>query len=47
MMSVDFNDIEILNIRDSDNRCVISRISKNEAANLLQKADFSEKSGTL
>ena len=46
-MSVNLCDIAILNIKGSDCRCVISLISKNEAINLLQKADLTEKSGTL
>ena len=46
-MSVNLCDIAILNIKGSDYRCVISLISKNEAINLLQKADLTEKSGTL
>ena len=44
MMSVNLNDIAVLNIRSSD---YVSGISKNEAVNLLQKADLTEKSRTL
>ena len=44
---MNFSDITILNIKRSDYRCVFSLISKNEAINLMQKADFTEKSGTL
>ena len=40
-------DIAILNIKGSDYLCIISLISKNEAINLLQIADVTEKSGTL
>ena len=47
MMSMNLNDIAILNIKCSDYRCIISLISKNEAINLMQNADFTEKSGTL
>ena len=47
MMSVNLRDIAILNIKGSDYRCIISLINKNEAINLLQNADFTEKSGTL
>ena len=33
MMSVDFSDITIFNIKGSDHRCIISLISKNEGTN--------------
>ena len=35
MMYVNFSNIDILNIKDSDYCCIISLISKNEAINLL------------
>ena len=38
MMSVNLSDINILNIKDSDYRCIISLISENEAINLMQNA---------
>ena len=47
MMSMNLSDIPILNIEGSDYRCIISRISKNEAINLVQNTDLTEKSGTL
>ena len=47
MMSANLSDIAILNIKGSDYGCIISLISKNEAINLLQNADLTEKSGTL
>ena len=47
MMSMNLSDIAILNIRGVDYCCIISRISKGEAVNLLQKADLNEKGGTL
>ena len=47
MMSMNLSNIAILNIKGSDYRCVISGISKNEAINLIQNADLTEKSGTL
>ena len=47
MMSMNLNDIAILNIKDSDYSCNISLISKNEAINLIQNADLTKKSGTL
>ena len=47
MMSVNLSDIAILNAKGFDYRCIISLISKREAINLLENADFTEKSGTL
>ena len=47
MISMNLSDIFILNIKGSDYRCVIRLISKNEAVNLMQSADLTEKSGTL
>ena len=47
MMSINLSDIAILNIKGSDCHCIISLISKNEAINLMQNADLTEKSGTL
>ena len=41
------NNTAILNIKGSDYCCIISLISKSEAANLMQNADLTEKSGTL
>ena len=38
------SDIAILNINGSDYRCIISLITKNEAINLMQNADFTKKS---
>ena len=46
-MSVNLRDIAILNITDSDYCCIISLISKNEAINLMQNADLTEKSRVL
>ena len=47
MMSINLSNIAILNIKGSDYICIISLISKNEAINLLQNADLTEKSETL
>ena len=47
MLSVNLSDSAILNIKVSNYHCFISLISKNEAINLLQNADLTEKSGTL
>ena len=47
MMSMNLSDIAVLNIKDSDYRCIISLISKNEAINLMQNADLTRKSRTL
>ena len=47
MMSMNFSDIAILKIKDSDYWCIISLISKNQAINLMENADLTEKSETL
>ena len=47
MMSINLSDIAILNRKDSDYRCIISLISKNEAIKLMQNADLTEKGGKL
>ena len=47
MMSMNLSDIATLNIKGSDSCCIISLISKNEAINLMQKFDLTEKKGTL
>ena len=41
------NNIAILNIEGSDYYCIISLISKNEAMNLMQNADMTEKGRIL
>ena len=46
-MSVNLNNIAILNIKGSDFRCIVSLISENEEINLIQNADWTEESGTL
>ena len=40
MMSMNCSHIAILNIKSSGYRCIISLISKNEATDLMQNADF-------
>ena len=47
MTSLNLSDIAILNIKGSDDHCIISLISKNETMNLLQNANLTEKSGTI
>ena len=47
MMSMNLSDIAILNIHGADYHCIISRISKSEAINLMQNINLTEKSGTL
>ena len=47
MMPIKLSDIEILSIKGFDYCCIISLISKNDAINLMQNADLTEKSGTL
>ena len=40
---MNFSNIDFLNIKGSDYRCIISLISKNEAINLIQNVDLTEK----
>ena len=47
MMSMYPSNVAILNTKGSDDHCIISLISKNEAINLRQNADLTKKSGTL
>ena len=42
---MNLTDIAILNVKASDYRYIISLISKNDAINLMQNADLTEKSG--
>ena len=43
IMSMNLDDIAILNISGADYRCVIAGTSKIEVINLMQNIDFSEK----
>ena len=43
MMSMNFSDISISNIKSTDYRFIISVISKNETINLMQNVDFTKK----
>ena len=43
MMSMHLSDIAILNIKGSDYCCIICLISKNEAKNVMQNTDLTEK----
>ena len=47
MICMNLSDIAILNIKSADYCFIISRISKNEAINLMQNVDLTEKSKTL
>ena len=47
MMSLNLSDTAILNIKNADYPCIISRINKSETVNLLENAELTEKSGTL
>ena len=47
MMSMNLNDIAILNIKNANYLCIISRISKSEAINLMQNIDLTQKGGAL
>ena len=44
---MNLSDIAILNIKSVDYCCIISGNSKNEAINLMQNVDLTEKSETL
>ena len=44
---MNLSDIAILNIKGSHYRCIISLISENEAINVMQNADLTEKSEIL
>ena len=47
MISIDLNNIAILNICGVGYRCIINGIRKRDAVNLLQNADLSEGKGVL
>ena len=42
LMSMNFRDIAILNIRSSDYGCIISGVRKNEAIDIMQDTNFTE-----
>ena len=46
-MSTNLSDIAILNIKVADYHSVISGISNNEAINIMQNIDLTEKCGIL
>ena len=43
MLSMNLSNIAILNIQDSDYRCIITGLRKSEAINLLHYIDSTEK----
>ena len=47
MISINLSDIAILNIHGADHLCIVRRISKSEAINLMKNVDLTEESGTL
>ena len=47
MTSMNLHDIAVLNLKGSDYCCIISKIRKSEAMNLVQNIDLTEKSGIL
>ena len=47
MMSMNLSNIAISNIKGAEYCFIINKISKNEAMNLLQVADLTEKSEVL
>ena len=46
LMSVNLSDTATLNTESANYRCIKSRLSKNEAINLMQNADLNKKSRT-
>ena len=47
MISMNLNDIAILNIKSADYHCINSGVSKSEAINSMQNIDLTEKRKTL
>ena len=47
IMSMNLSNIAILKIKGSDYCCIISKISKREAINVMQNIDLTEKNRTL
>ena len=47
MSAIDLSNSAISNIKGTDYHCITGSISKNEAINLMQNADLTEKSSTL
>ena len=47
MISMNLNDITIINVKGSDYHCIISLISKNKAIKLMQNNDLTKKSRAL
>ena len=47
MMSMNLNNIAIINIKGYYYRCIISLISKNEAINLMENVDLTEKNRSI
>ena len=44
---MNLSNIAMLNMKDVDYCCIISRISQSEAINLMENIDLTEKSGAL
>ena len=44
---MNLSNIAVLNLKVSDYRCITSQVRKNEAINLMQNEDLTEKSGAL
>ena len=47
MISMNLNDITIINVKGFDYHCIISLISKNKDIKLMQNNDLTKKSRTL
>ena len=46
MMSINLSDVAILKFKNVDYYCVISKVIKSEAINLMQNIDLTQKGGT-
>ena len=47
MMTMNLSNVTISNITNAEYHCILSRITKSEAINLIENTDLTEKSGTL
>ena len=47
MISMNFSNISILEIKNADYRCIFTRISKSELIKFLKNINLTEKSETL
>ena len=47
LMFINLNDVFIVNINGANNRCIIDRICKSDALNILKNFDLTEKTRVL